>query len=102
MIKATKDFSDPDGNPIQIRIGIHTGPAIAGVIGTHKFSYDIWGDTVNTASRMESHGDVGKIQVTKEIFENLKSNFIFESRSEIEIKGKGKMETFWLIDRREF
>ena len=102
MIKATKDFSDPDGNPIQIRIGIHTGPAIAGVIGTHKFSYDIWGDTVNTASRMESHGDVGKIQVTKEIFENLKNNFIFEWRSEIEVKGKGKMETFWLIDRREF
>ena len=101
MIKATDHFSDPDGNSIQIRIGIHTGPAIAGVIGTHKFSYDIWGDTVNTASRMESHGDVGRIQTTKEIFENLKNNFIFERRNKIEVKGKGEMETFWLIGRKE-
>ncbi len=101
MLKAAGNLSDPDGHPVHIRIGIHTGPAIAGVIGTHKFSYDIWGDTVNTASRMESHGDVGKIQATKEIYENLKNSFIFEARDAIYVKGKGKMETFWLTGRRK-
>lgn len=100
MIEAAKDFLDPEGNLIQIRIGIHTGPAIAGVIGTHKFSYDIWGDTVNTASRMESHGDVNRIQVTMEIYNILKDNFIFEQRDEIMVKGKGKMNTWWLTGRR--
>jgi class 3 adenylate cyclase len=100
MIAAVKNITDPSGNPIQIRVGIHTGPAIAGVIGTHKFSYDLWGDTVNTASRMESHGNAGKIQVSREIYETLKDAFVFEPREGIEIKGKGKMETWWLTDRR--
>lgn len=100
MIKDIQSFSDPDGNPIHIRIGIHTGPAIAGVIGTHKFSYDLWGDTVNTASRMESHGDAGKIQVTRELAEMLNKDFILEPRDEIEVKGKGKMQTFWLLGHR--
>jgi class 3 adenylate cyclase len=99
MITAAENISDPSGNPIQIRVGIHTGPAIAGVIGTHKFSYDLWGDTVNTASRMESHGNAGKIQVSREIYETLKDTFVFEPRDEIEIKGKGKMQTWWLTDR---
>ncbi len=100
IIAAAEHFSDPGGNPVQIRVGIHTGPAIAGVIGAHKFSYDLWGDTVNTASRMESHGDAGKIQVTREIYEKLKDTFILERRDEIEIKGKGKMQTWWLRGRR--
>ena len=99
MIAVAENILDPGGNPIQIRVGIHTGPAIAGVIGTHKFSYDLWGDTVNTASRMESHGNAGKIQVSREIYETLKDAFIFEPRAEIEIKGKGKMQTWWLTDR---
>ncbi|MFC1845253.1 adenylate/guanylate cyclase domain-containing protein [Thermodesulfobacteriota bacterium] len=101
MIAAVKNISDPSGNPIQIRVGIHTGPAIAGVIGTHKFSYDLWGDTVNTASRMESHGDGGKIQVSREIYESLKDTFVFEPRDEIEIKGKGRMQTWWLTGRSD-
>ncbi len=99
IIDAVSSFKDPDGNPIQIRIGIHTGPAIAGVIGTHKFSYDLWGDTVNTASRMESHGNAGRIHASEEIFKILSSRFIFESRDVIEVKGKGTMNTYWLLGR---
>ena len=101
MIAAAENILDPSGNPIQIRVGIHTGPAIAGVIGTHKFSYDLWGDTVNTASRMESHGNAGRIQVSGEIYESLKDTFVFEPREEIEIKGKGRMQTWWLTGRSE-
>ena len=99
MLAAVKKITAPNGNPIEIRIGIHTGPAIAGIIGTHKFSYDLWGDTVNTASRMESYGDAGRIHVSKDIYEKLKDKFIFEPREQIEIKGKGKMQTWWLIGR---
>ncbi len=99
MVAAAKQFTDPDGNSIQIRVGIHTGPAIAGVIGAHKFAYDLWGDTVNTASRMESHGTAGKIQATQEIYEVLKNDFQFKARDEIEVKGKGKLQTWWLLDR---
>lgn len=100
MIKAAEYFRDPDGNPLKIRVGIHTGPAIAGVIGTHKFSYDLWGDTVNTASRMESHGGAGRVHATMEIHDALKDHYVFEPRNEINIKGKGKMKTFWLTHRR--
>ncbi|WP_339134912.1 MAG: adenylate/guanylate cyclase domain-containing protein [Candidatus Electrothrix sp. GW3-4] len=100
MLQAVKKFTDPEGNPIRIRIGIHTGPAIAGVIGTRKFSYDLWGDTVNTASRMESHGNADKIQMTKEMADKLRRDFLIEPRNAIEVKGKGKMQTFWLIGPR--
>jgi len=99
MVAAAKQFTDPDGGSILIRVGIHTGPAIAGVIGAHKFAYDLWGDTVNTASRMESHGTAGKIQATQEIYEILKHDFQFEPREEIEVKGKGKLRTWWLLGR---
>jgi len=84
------------GGHVQVRIGIHTGEAVAGVIGTSKFSYDIWGDTVNTASRMESHGEAGKIHVSEEVYEVLKDKFVFEMRGEMEIKGKGVMRTWFL------
>lgn len=100
MVAAAESFSDPGGNPVHIRVGIHTGSAIAGVIGAHKFAYDLWGDTVNTASRMESHGSAGKIQATREIYEILKDSFIFEPRGEIEVKGKGRLQTWWLTGRR--
>jgi urea transport system substrate-binding protein len=70
---------------------------IAGVIGTQKFIYDLWGDTVNIASRMESHSEVGKIQVTAATYELLKQQFVLEERGAIEVKGKGQMRTYWLV-----
>ncbi|MCU0426047.1 MAG: hypothetical protein MUF71_10525 [Candidatus Kapabacteria bacterium] len=82
---------------IQMRVGIHTGEAVAGVIGTSKFAYDLWGDTVNTASRMESHGEAGKIHVSEEIYQTLKDKFVFEERGEIEVKGKGVLRTYYLM-----
>ncbi len=85
--------------PFSIRIGIHTGPVVGGVIGIRKFIYDLWGDTVNTASRMESHGMPGQIQVTEAVYQTLCDRFQFERRGEIAIKGKGTMTTYWLLDR---
>lgn len=86
---------------LNVRIGIHCGTVVAGVIGTQKFSYDIWGATVNTASRMESHGVPGKIHVTAEFRDQLKDAFVFESRGPVEIKGLGQRETFFLIEEKE-
>jgi class 3 adenylate cyclase len=82
--------------PIAVRIGIHTGPAIAGVIGRKKFSYDVWGNTVNIASRMESHGQAGKIHLTQSVARRLDGRFALEDRGEIEVKGSGRMRTFFL------
>lgn len=84
------------GHRLQFRIGINSGPVIAGVIGQTKFHYDIWGDAVNTASRMESHGEPGKIQITRETKALLDGDFVCRRRGLIEVKGKGKMETWFL------
>jgi adenylate cyclase len=81
---------------LAIRIGIDTGPAVAGVIGRRKFIYDLWGDTVNTASRMESLGTSGQIQVTARMAEALATGSVLRPRGTIEVRGKGPMETFWL------
>ena len=87
----------PKGLPgLQARIGIHTGPIVAGVIGTHKFVYDVWGDTVNTASRMESHSLPGRIQISAAIRAALGDGFSLEPRGMMDIKGKGMMETYFL------
>jgi len=83
--------------PLSLRIGIHTGSVVAGVIGKKKFAYDLWGDTVNTASRMESRGEAGKIQVSPEVYALLREKFIFEERGEIDVKGKGKIRTWFLV-----
>jgi class 3 adenylate cyclase len=84
---------------LDLRVGMHTGPAVAGVIGIKKFIYDVWGDTVNTASRLESHGVPGRIQVTRGAYERLRGRFAFEPRGEVELKGKGRVET-WLLTGR--
>lgn len=81
---------------IEIRIGINTGPVVAGVIGIKKFIYDLWGDAVNVASRMESHGKPGKIQLTETTYERLKARFYCEKRGKIPVKGKGDTDAYWL------
>jgi len=96
MQQAITDFKRDNGEPFQVRIGIHTGPVVAGVIGMKRFAYDLWGDTVNVASRMESQGIAGNIQVTAEIYEQLKDKYNFEKRGTIAVKGKGEMITYWL------
>jgi class 3 adenylate cyclase len=92
---------DPSGQPLQVRIGIDTGPVVAGVIGRNKFIYDLWGDTVNTASRMESHGVPGCIQVTASARQRLRDGYRFQRRGPIQVKGKGKMETWFLLGRNQ-
>ncbi len=86
---------------VRVRIGMNTGPVVAGIIGQKKFSYDLWGDTVNTASRMESHGEANKIHCTEEVYELLKDTFVFEEREKIDIKGKGLMQTYFLLARKK-
>jgi class 3 adenylate cyclase len=88
------------GTGIEMRVGMHVGPAVAGVIGLKKFIYDVWGDTVNMASRMESTGVPGRIQVTTETHERLAGAFEFERRGLVDVKGKGPIETWFVVGRR--
>jgi adenylate cyclase len=85
------------GHEVRMRFGINTGPAVAGVVGQSKFHYDIWGDAVNTASRMESHGESGKVQISEATYELVKDDFECEARGEIDIKGKGMMRTWFVV-----
>ncbi len=84
------------GHPLMFRIGINSGPAVAGVIGNTKFAYDLWGDAVNTASRMESHGVGGQIQITRATYELIKDEFVCESQGVVNIKGKGETEVWYI------
>lgn len=96
---AVDRFQTQHNENLQIRIGINTGVAIAGVIGKKKFIYDLWGDAVNIASRMESSGQPGSIQVTAATYECLKNRYVFVERGMINVKGKGEMMTYWLQDK---
>jgi len=96
MLDAVETASRAVGQPLRLRIGLNTGPLIAGVLGTHKFVYDVWGDTVNTAKRMESYGVPGRIHVSATTRQALGDAFRFEPRGLLEIKGKGPLETFFV------
>jgi class 3 adenylate cyclase len=100
MLESAGSVRYPDGRTVRIRVGLHAGPVVAGVIGQKKFAYDIWGDTVNVASRMESTGEAGRIQVTEAVYTRLREEFLFECRGRIEVKGKGGMATYFLDSRQ--
>ena len=95
-LEILEEFPKLTDHTLHLRIGIHTGPVVAGVIGKNKFIYDLWGDTVNIASRMQSHGQPGSIQVSAKTYQHLNDKFEFHPRGEIEIKGKGAMQVFLL------
>jgi adenylate cyclase len=97
MRDAVSDLRDPHGRDVPIRIGLASGPVVAGVVGTRKFFYDVWGDAVNVASRMESTGVAGRIQVSPDAYERLKHDFVLEDRGPIDVKGKGQLQTWFLV-----
>jgi len=100
MMATAAACTSPDGETIRLRVGFHTGPVIAGVIGENRFGYDLWGHTVNIASRMESSSEPGLIQVTETVYEDLKGQFDFESRGVIDIKGIGDTQVWALLGRK--
>ena len=99
MMQSLARFNEECGATFEMRVGINSGPVVAGVIGTHKFVFDLWGDAVNVASRMESHGQPGRIQLTEATFRLLEGRYRFEERGVISVKGRGDMRTYFLLGR---
>ena len=93
-------LTDSRGRAVPLRIGVASGPVVAGVVGSQRFFYDVWGDAVNVASRMESTVAVGRIQVPQPVYERLRNCFVFEERGEVDVKGKGVMHTWYLVGRK--
>ncbi|MBY0286672.1 MAG: adenylate/guanylate cyclase domain-containing protein [Mycobacteriaceae bacterium] len=101
MAEAVADLKDPNGRAVPLRIGLAAGPVVAGVVGARKFFYDVWGDAVNVASRMETTDVAGRIQVPHDVYERLNHAFVLEERGGVDIKGKGVMHTWYLVARRD-
>ncbi|MET0896913.1 MAG: adenylate/guanylate cyclase domain-containing protein [Mycobacterium sp.] len=101
MASAAAGLTDPQGREVPVRIGLATGPVVAGVVGSRRFFYDVWGDAVNVASRMESTDQAGRIQVPQDVYERLKDDFVLEERGNVAVKGKGIMRTWYLVRRRD-
>ncbi len=97
MLGTIRAYNVSNGTDLQMRIGLHVGPAVAGVIGVKRFLYDVWGDTVNVASRMEASGLPGRVHVSTPVRDQLSGEFAFEARDRVEIKGKGAMQTYFLV-----
>jgi len=100
MLDRVNGLNRQHGWAVAFRVGVNSGPAMAAVVGRHRFTYDVWSDTVNTASRMESSGAPGRIQVTEETYRRLAGTHRFECRGQIDIKGKGQMTTYFLLGRQ--
>jgi class 3 adenylate cyclase len=100
MVEVAAGLKDPHGLALPLRVGMACGPVVAGVVGSRRFFYDVWGDAVNVASRMESTDSVGRIQVPEDIYERLKDEFVLQERGHIEVKGKGIMRTWYLVGRK--
>jgi adenylate cyclase len=100
MADAANHLKDSRGNAVPLRIGLASGPVVAGVVGSRRFFYDVWGDAVNVASRMESTDSIGRIQVPEDVYHRLKSDFVLQERGVVDIKGKGRMRTWYLVDRK--
>ena len=97
MADVAAGLQDPHGLAVPLRVGMACGPVVAGVVGSRRFFYDVWGDAVNVASRMEATDSVGRIQVPDDMYEHLKDEFVLQERGRIEVKGKGIMRTWYLV-----